>query len=119
MSLDITLTKKSVCPHCKTELDVIEDGFEANITHNLHNMANAAGIGMLWSLKWMEVSGRIAADLIEPLAEAIRSMKANPSTYKKHDSSNGCGTYEQFLPWLEELHAKCVEMPDAKLSISI
>jgi hypothetical protein len=38
--------------------------------------------------------------------------------FKMHDAPNGWGTYEQFLPWLEEYLRACEENPDAIVMVS-
>ena len=58
MSLDISLT-------------VSRDVFDANITHNLTDMANAAGIyGVVWRPEENGID--CAEQLIAPLTEAIK-----------------------------------------------
>ena len=75
--------------------------FEANITHNLGEMASKAG---LYEVLWMpEVfRPRNAADLIVGLEKGIDKMKKDPDFFRQFDAKNGCGTYDQFLPWLEK-----------------
>lgn len=106
MSLDVSLTRKQ-----PTEV------FEANITHNLGAMAREAGIYQhLWHPEEIEV--RQAWQLIKPLRAGIAAMKANPSHFEKFDAENGWGTYNQFLPWLEQYLAACEKYPDADVSVS-
>lgn len=105
MSLDVTLTamrKVSV--------------FDANITHNLNKMADEAGI---YSHLWRpdEIGIKTAAELIEPLKIGIQKMKDNPGHFKQFDAKNGWGTYEDFVPWIEEYIAACEENPDAEVSV--
>ncbi len=105
MSLDITL--KAVRPTTV---------FEANITHNLVAMAREAGI---YEACWRpeEIGITKAAQLIEPLRNGIAQMKADPERFKKHNPSNGWGSYERFLPWLEQYLAACEANPDATVSV--
>lgn len=35
-----------------------------------------------------------------------------------YDSQNGWGTYDQFLPWLEQLLNACRENSDARIEVS-
>ena len=48
MSLDITIRSKDLvtrtCPYCNNEYEDYEELYEANITHNLTDMAQAAKI---------------------------------------------------------------------------
>jgi len=91
--------------------------YDANITHNLAEMATALGI---YDCVWRpdENGFTEAALLIEPLRRAIAKMKANPDKYRAFDSSNGWGTYKNFLPWLEKYLAACEANPDATIEVS-
>ena len=110
MSLDVYLTTPP-CPHCGRS----DEGFSANITHNLSEMADEAGI---YDIVWRpeEHNIKTAEQLIVPLRRAILEMKADPKRFEKHNASNGWGLYEHFLPWLEEYLAACEKMPDATVS---
>ena len=110
MSLDVQLSFNK-CPHCGRA----NGGFCQNITHNLGGMADEAGI---YGIIWMPEENGIttAWQLIEPLRKAIADMKADPDRFKKHNSSNGWGLYEHFLPWLEKYLQACEEMPGATVS---
>ena len=112
MSLDVSLYFDE-CEHCGQSSEV----FSANITHNLANMADAAGIyGAVWRPD--ENGYETAGELIEPLTRGIAAMKADPKSFKKLNSSNGWGLYESFLPWLEKYLDACVKYPKAQISVS-
>ena len=116
MSLDVTLLN-DYCFECGRSDEV----FSQNITHNLTTMAEEAGI---YKIVWRpeEVSGlndtTKAHQLIGPLEKAIADMKADPDKYKKHNSPNGWGIYDHFVPWLEKYLAACIQYPDAKVVAS-
>ena len=81
-----------------------------NITHNLGRMADEAGLyAALWRPSENDIT--IADDLIPILEDGIQAMKDEPEHFKKFDAKNGWGTYDNFLPWLEELLLKCKEFP--------
>lgn len=106
MSLDVSLTK--IMP---TEV------FTSNITHNLGNMAEAAGIYKhLWRPE--EIGITKAEQLIQPLKDGLAKMKANREEFEKHNPPNGWGLYENFVPWIEEYLAACEAYPDAEVSVS-
>lgn len=106
MSLDVTLTK--IKP---TEV------FWANITHNLNDMAEAAGIYKhLWRPEEIEITH--ASQLIEPLEEGLAKMKSDPGKYREYDSPNGWGKYDDFIPWIEKYIEACKQNPDAEVSVS-
>lgn len=124
MSLDIHLEIPApviTCPHCGGALpgsssDAIEVHSQ-NITHNLGPMAADAGIyEALWHAEDIRDfnAGKLAA-ILEP---AISEMKAYPDKYRRKDASNGWGTYDQFVPWLERLLEACKENPECSVRSS-
>lgn len=91
--------------------------YEANVTHNLGTMAEAAGIYMaVWRPE--EIGIETASQLIEPLREGIAKMKADPEKFKKRNPENGWGNYDEFLSWLERYLAACEENPTATVKVS-
>jgi len=91
--------------------------FSQNITHNLGKMAEEAGIyGIVWHPEDNGITS--AAQLVEPLTCAIAEMKADPARFKKHNSPNGWGLYENFVPWLEKLLSACREHPGSAVVAS-
>lgn len=124
MSLDIYLEgepykEKCWCHTCdhKHEHTVTPELFWQNITHNLNKMADAAGIyGVVWRPEENGINK--ASDLIAPLETAIADMRERPEFYKKFNSPNGWGMYEDFVPWLERLVEACREYPYAKVRAS-
>ena len=105
MGLSVYLTKKKV-------IDMVE--FEANITHNLVEMADEAGVYM--SVWRPEESGILkAGQLIPVLRKGIEMMEADPDRFRKFDSPNGWGTYDDFLPWLKKYLGACEEHPEASV----
>ena len=91
--------------------------FDANITHNLNKMADAAGI---YEACWRpeEIGAIKASDIIPILEKGFEDMKARPEHFKKFDSENGWGTYKDFLPWVESYLKACREYPDAIIEVS-
>jgi len=91
--------------------------FDANITHNLSKMAKAAGI---YEACWRpeEIKATKASDIIPILEKGLKDMKARPEYFKKFDSENGWGTYEDFLLWVELYLIACKEYPDANIEVS-
>lgn len=91
--------------------------FDANITHNLNKMADAAGI---YEACWRpeEIGATKASDIIQILEKGFEDMKARPEHFKKFDSENGWGTYKDFLLWVESYLNACREYPDAIIEVS-
>lgn len=107
MSLDVYLTRGM-----PTEV------YSANITHNLRGMAGEAGIYRhLWHPE--ELGIRKAAQLIEPLREALKLMKADRVRFEQFNAANGWGRYEHFVPWIEEYLEACIRHPDAEVRVSV
>jgi hypothetical protein len=91
--------------------------FDANITHNLGEMAEEAGIYQhLWRPD--EIGITKASQLIEPLRAGLALMRSDPARFKKHDASNGWGTYTNFVPWIAKYLAACEKYPNAEVSVS-
>ncbi len=112
MSLDVYLSPTK-CPHCGRTAE----GYSRNITHNLGKMAREAGI---YEACWRpdEAGFTKAAQLIQPLTQGIAMMKSDPARFKALDAPNGWGTFDDFLPWVEDYLAACISMPDADVSVS-
>lgn len=121
MSLDVTLKspeiKKAHCVHCGSEYDTSEVLYEDNITHNLGDMAVAAGIYRhLWRPE--EIGITKAEQLIQPLKEGLNLLKALPEKFRQHNSPNGWGKYEDFVPFVENYWKACVDYPSAEIHVS-
>lgn len=80
-------------------------------------MAMEAGI---YEAVWRpeEIGITKAAQLIEPLRAGIALMKSDRPRFEKKNAENGWGTYEQFLPWLEDYLSACEANPDGDISVS-
>jgi hypothetical protein len=106
MSLDVSLMKTVPC-----------EIYTANITHNLNEMADAAGIYKhLWRPD--EIGITKAWQLIEQLRDGLDRLKSNPEHYKQFDSPNGWGTYESFVPFVEKYLQACIENPESDVVVS-
>jgi len=112
MSLDVYLLE-DVCPCCGVGNEV----YSANITHNLGQMANEAGIYYaLWRPE--EKGYKLAKDIFPILESGLVKMKENPSHYKQFDSPNGWGTYGNFIQFVEDYLSNCREHPDSTIKVS-
>lgn len=119
MSLDISLHLPVRRPHCNEVIDE-EEVFTTNITHNLAGMAEEAGI--YWAIwhggKSQDGELRSSEDLIPVIEKGLEDMKQNPDKYKPFSATNGWGTYDQFVPWVEELLQAMRDYPGAKVYCS-
>lgn len=110
MSLDVTLIKTCTCGECENAV------YSDNTTHNLIKMANAAGIyEALWEPGAIAVEK--AGDIVEKLENGLDKLKNDPVFFKQYDASNGWGTYEQFLSFVENYLEACRQNPTAVIEI--
>ena len=108
MSLDVSLSVK--IDGNEVEL------YSANITHNLNDMAEKAGIYMpLWRPE--EIGIETAGQLIAPLTEGLDKLKAKREYFEQFNSPNGWGLYENFVPWVESYLAACKLFPSASVLV--
>ena len=91
--------------------------FDINITHNLGQMAEVAGIYKhLWRPE--ELGIRRAGELVEPLKAGLALLKSDPERFKAYDAKNGWGIYDDFISWLEDYIVACEKYSDAEIEIS-
>ena len=139
MSLDVYLNRKMYLSYDKgkTYEEQNEQLYSANITHNLGQMADKAGIyEALWRPYFLhpdcpkefnsndeeyafeEAHPMLSKDIIQTLEKGYEDMKARPEYYKQFDAKNGWGLYIHFLPWVEKYLEACKSYPDAEISTS-
>jgi len=105
MSLDFYLTALR-----RTEV------FSGNVTHNLGEMAKAAGIyRCLW--RPQENGYQYAEEIIEPLEKGLALLRSDPERFKKFNPPNGWGSYEVLVHFVENCLQACKENPDAEITI--
>jgi len=109
MGLDFSLEYK--CDNNKISV------FETNITHNLAQMADKAGIYYaLWRPE--EKNYKIANDIIKILEKGIKRLKTRQKYFEKFNALNGWGTYKHFVPFVQEVLDACYKYPSAKIIVS-
>lgn len=139
MSLDVYLYKKKWVSYDNGETFKRNDEmiYESNITHNLHEMAQKAGIyEALWRpyrLKWdcdfekmdysveleYEKNTEILAREITPILEhGLEDLRSRPKYFKQFDSPNGWGTYKNLVSFVEDYIKICTLYPDAIIKVS-
>jgi hypothetical protein len=119
MSLDVHLNRKQYLSYDKgttyTEQD--EQVYWANITHNLGEMADKAGIyKALWRPE--EINAEKAQDIMKLLEDGLTDLKNRPEYFEQFNSPNGWGMYEHFVPFVEEYLNACKEYPEALIEVS-
>lgn len=121
MSLDVYLSSVKLvtktCPHCGSEYKETEELFNLNITHNLGEMADQAGLYLcLWEPGKIDIT--CAAELIEPLKGGLRLLKKDPDHFKQFNPENGWGNYENLVEFVEKYLQACEENPNAQITVS-
>jgi hypothetical protein len=138
MSLDVSLNRKKWVSYDegKTHTEEREELYWANITHNLGEMADKAGIyEALWrphrlkegynipekdhetEWKFEEENPSTAKDIIPLLEKGLADLKERPEYFEQFNSPNGWGTYKYFVPFVENYLKACKEYPDAIISV--
>lgn len=116
MSLDVSLNRKKWTSYDegKTWTEESERIYSANITHNLGNMADEAGIYYaLWRPE--EIGKTKAGEIVELLEKGLADLKARPEHFETFNAPNGWGTYKHFVPFVEKYLAACKEYPEATI----
>ena len=121
MSLDVSLYSKEkktvMCYSCMHEHEEQEMLYNANITHNLGEMASKAGIyKALWRPE--EIDAQYAKDIIEVVEKGLADLKARSEYFEQFNSPNGWGMYEHFVPFVSDYLDALKENPDAEIHIS-
>jgi hypothetical protein len=125
MSLDFYLYEKREAQQCEctcghkhlTDVETTLESF--NITHNLGNMAHAAGIyECLWRPEEQTPPITTAAQCIPILRDGLAVLRGTPGVFRPMSAANGWGTYEQFVPWVEKVLAACEANPNALVGAS-
>ena len=97
--------------------DITHYVFDYNITHNLGEMADKAGLYLyLWRPEILNIS--VAKDLIEPLKEGLGKLLDNPEYYKTFNPENGWGNFEGLLRFVAAYLNACIDYPQAEISVS-
>lgn len=117
MSLKVyLLEKKAACKYCGREEEEREV-YSRNITHNLTEMAEEAGIYYeLWRPEEKGIT--IAKQLIEPLTKGLDELKKAPVFFSKFNPSNRWGDYDGLVKFVEDYLNACKQCPDAEVEVS-
>jgi hypothetical protein len=92
--------------------------FSQNITHNLNEMAERACIYMaLWRPDEL-FPDPTAGNLIPLLEAGLAELRSLPKYYKQFNAANGWGTYDDFVPFVENVLNACKSHPKATVSVS-
>ena len=91
--------------------------YESNITHNLGEMAAAAGIyEALWRPE--EIGALRAKDIAPRLREGLQKLRAEPTVFKSHNPSNGWGDYDELVRFTAAYLDACERYSEATIRVS-
>lgn len=90
--------------------------YDANITHNLGNMAEEAGIYQhLWRPEELDI--KYANQLIEPLKAGLELLESDPARFEKFNPANGWGDYDGLVRFVRKYLEACEKYPEAIVSV--
>ena len=90
--------------------------YDDNITHNLHHMADAAGIYIcLWRPEKMGITK--AHQLVEPLKIGLNVLETEPERFLPLNPANGWGDYEGLVSFVRRYLGACKTHPTAKVTV--
>lgn len=121
MSLDFYLlgeeiTEPCICVCCENihERKCRPRVFHRNITHNLCEMAQEAGI---YKCLWRpDENGFIQAkDIIAILEKSLDNLVRNPSKFTIFNPDNGWGSFERLVTFVSDVLEACKKYPNAKI----
>jgi len=140
MSLDVYIRDKYYLTKDKVNFtEHYEDVYDANITHNLNTMASAVDVKFYYALwrpylivnpnhkiledyrleyEFEDSVDVYCKDIVDVIEDGLKKLKSNPDKYKKLDSPNGWGLYDNFVPWVEEYLNKLKEYPNMLVIVS-
>lgn len=91
--------------------------YEANITHNVNRIAEAAGCYReLWRPD--EIGVETASQLIEPLKAGLITLVSDPVRLEAHNPENGWGSYDGLVQFVTAYLKACIQHPDATVRVS-
>jgi hypothetical protein len=93
--------------------------FDANITHNLGTMASEVSEDFYKALWHPEDLGiETTEQLYNYLFDGLIELKRLPEHYKKFNPTNGWGTYEGLVEFIESYLDACKDNPNGKIIVS-
>lgn len=123
MSLDVYLCQLTshagYCANCggRGIEQVYAEVFAGNITHNLGEMADEAGIyQVLWRPEELGIT--FASEIIPALEAGLSLLRGDPARFQLFNPSNGWGDYERLVSFVDSYLAACRSNPTAKVVAS-
>ncbi|MHA1941932.1 MAG: hypothetical protein ACW97P_09415 [Candidatus Hodarchaeales archaeon] len=90
--------------------------FDYNITHNLGEMADEAGLyKVLWRPEELHIT--TAGQAISLLRDGLDLLLEEPEHFKQFNPANGWGDYEGLVKFVTLYLKACKDNPDAKISV--
>lgn len=109
MSLDLRLT-------ANVDGNTVEL-YDCNITHNLTDMAEDAGI---YKAVWRpeEIDLEKAGQAAPIIKKGLELLKSDPNRFKAFNPENGWGDYDGFVNFLDDLVENMEKFPSADIEAS-
>lgn len=96
--------------------DLTSTVYSGNITHNLTEMADAAGLyGYLWRPDENGIT--TTSQLAEPLSVGLAALKSEPNKYIRFNPKNGWGSYDVLVNFVRTYLEACKRYPNATVSV--
>ena len=94
-----------------------EELYSRNITHNLTDMADEAGIyQFLWRPE--EIGITHARQILDVLSFGVALLATQKARFEKFNSPHGWGMWEHFLLFCADYLQACRDHPDALVKVS-
>ena len=94
-----------------------DEVYSRNITHNLCEMAEVAGVyDVLWRPD--ENGFETAAHCIDTLRRGLDFLVCNRKLCEKYDPANGWGSYGGLVTFVTTVLMACCDNPDGKIEVS-
>jgi len=104
-------------PTVAEQISETQERYWRNITHNLGDMAEAAGIYKhLWRPD--EIGITKASELIEPLSTGLKLLVDKPEEFRKYNPANGWGDYGGLVAFVTDYLSACRAYPNATVRVS-
>jgi hypothetical protein len=95
----------------------IMEAFHSNITHNVAQMAREADVyKLLWHPE--ENGYKKAHSIIRSLEKGLKNLKKDPDYFRQYSPSNGSGSCDLLIVFVEEVLDACKKYPNADIHTS-
>jgi len=102
--------------NCNIDGNVME-AFYNSISHNYVPMAKEANVyKALWHPG--ENGFKKAHSIVPALEKGLKKLKGDPDYFKQYNPTNGWGSYESLISFIEDVLNACLKYPNADIYTS-